>query len=101
MFDTTTGEVGGLLPHLLHFTPEHREEGMALQADLCQFEVELKTAVEEIWRKPAETDDDAGAKDLAARIMEKERQTNPIERVEKPGLNGAHWQVELYHSVRH
>jgi len=94
-----TGEVGGLLPHLLHFTLEHREEGMALQADMGQFEVELKTAVEEIWHKPIETDD-AGVKDWTG-IKEKERPLNPTERVEKPEVNGTHWQLKLYNLAQH
>jgi elongator complex protein 1 len=99
---TTTGEVGGLLPHLLHLTPGHREEGMALQADLVQFEIELKTAVEETWHKSSEPDDDRDAKDWTIRMKEKEKEEkmNPIKRVEKPGLSEAYWQIELYHLNR-
>ena len=95
----TTGEVGRLLPHLLHFTPKHREEGMVLQADLHQFETELKCMVEEIWHKPVEMDNDAGTKAWMTRTQEKEKETkyNLIDRVEKPGLSGADWQIKLLH----
>jgi elongator complex protein 1 len=72
---------------------------MALQADMDQFEVELKTAVEEIWHKPIEKDD-AGAEDWTG-IKEKERQLNPTDRVEKPGLNDTHWQLKLYSLAQH
>jgi len=96
-YNVTQGEVGSLLPHLLHFTEEHREEGMALQDDLGKFEAELNAAVEEIWRKPTEPDGDTGTKGWAARMeeKEKERQANPIEKVEKPGLNRTDWRIQL------
>ena len=42
----TLGEVGKLLPHMLQFTDEHREEGEALQADLVAFQDELSKVIE-------------------------------------------------------
>ena len=93
---TTIGEVGSLLPHLLQFTDEHREEGIALQDSLDKFEAELSAAVEQVWRKPDELNGDGGTRGWAARMEEKEKQINPIERVEKPGLNRADWRVKQF-----
>ena len=92
---TTTADVASLLPHLLQFTEEHREEGMALQDDLDKFQVELDTVVEEVWQKPVESGGDAGPKGLAARMEDKDRHVHSIERVEKPGLAGGDWHMKL------
>jgi hypothetical protein len=56
------GEAGKLLPHMLQFTDEHREEGKALQAGLVAFQEELSKAIEEVWTRPPESD----TKDAAA-----------------------------------
>lgn len=91
--------MSNLLPHLLHFTDEHRAEGVALQDDLSQFEGELKAAVEQIWKKSDQTEGDVKSESWAARMeaKEKDKQTDPIDRVEKPGVSEADWEIKLFH----
>jgi elongator complex protein 1 len=49
------GEAGKLLPHMLQFTDEHREEGKALQEALVGFQEELSKVIEEVWTRPLES----------------------------------------------
>ncbi|RDB24885.1 Elongator complex protein 1 [Hypsizygus marmoreus] len=90
-------EARGLLPHLLQFTPEHRQEGLEMQKYLFEFETELKTSLEEIWFRPAE---EVPVDSWATRMEEvdMERKTNPIDKVPKPELpsgNGG-WRLNLF-----
>ncbi|KAF9075492.1 IkappaB kinase complex IKAP component [Rhodocollybia butyracea] len=104
-FSGTRGESKRLLPHLLKFTSEHREEGMAMQKELEKFESELNAAVEEIWTIPMSIDGDGDgqtqplADSWAARMEEvhKQRRINPVERVAKPQTDGeaGDWKMRL------
>lgn len=90
----------GLLPHLLQFTEEHQKEGRALQQELLSFGEELGAAVEEIWKRPPESDgaiESAPADSWAARMQEyeKQRQTDPLEKVVKPELTKMEWTLRL------
>ncbi|ESK87867.1 pol ii transcription elongation factor [Moniliophthora roreri MCA 2997] len=103
-FSASRDEAGKLLPHLLQFTPEHRDEGMAMQEDVAQLEQELKTAIDEIWTKtPVVEGQDqepvVPAQDSwAARMeeVERNRRINPAERVPKPDILSADWKLKLY-----
>ena len=91
-----TGDVNNLLPHLLQFPEEYRAEGLALKDDLCKLELELKSSVEDIWKKPDDADNEFKAESWAARMeaKEKEKQVDPLQRVEKPTmLEGINWRV--------
>ncbi|KAF4620926.1 hypothetical protein D9613_000930 [Agrocybe pediades] len=97
-FNTTQGEVRGLLPHLFQFTDEHREEGLELQNDLAAFEEEMKAALDEIWARPAETEGEPTAEGWAARMaeIEKSKAINPLDKVPKPDMSQAKdWRVNL------
>ncbi|KAJ7630747.1 pol II transcription elongation factor [Roridomyces roridus] len=83
-FHATQGDGRQLLPHLAQFTSEHVAEGVALQAELVEFERELVETVDEIWKK----DEKEGVEDSwAQRMEEKERRrlVDATERVARPG----------------
>jgi elongator complex protein 1 len=90
------GDAASVLPHLVHFTPQHRAEAVKLQEDLTLFHVELDTAVGEIWRKETDTDT-AHAESWAKRMeqVEKARWIDPIDRISKPELTAPSWRVRL------
>ncbi|KAI0919135.1 hypothetical protein AcV5_002129 [Taiwanofungus camphoratus] len=99
-FTTARADAVGLLPHLLQFTEEHQKEGRALQQELLSFGEELGAAVEEIWKRPPESDgaiESAPADSWAARMQEyaKQRQTDPLEKVVKPELTKMEWTLRL------
>lgn len=88
-------EARGLLPHLLQFTKEHREEGHCMQQHLVQFEMELKDTLDEIWaRPPEETPVDSWA--LRMTEAERDRKVNPIDKVPKPEFPASGWKVALF-----
>ncbi|KAJ7799963.1 pol II transcription elongation factor [Mycena olivaceomarginata] len=97
-FNATQGDARELLPHLSQFTPEHDDEGFSLQAEMAEFEQELSEAVEEIWKKSVE--EETSVQDSWAQRMEdkaKERQTDPIDRVAKPGIKGnEEWRMKMF-----
>ncbi|THV06651.1 pol II transcription elongation factor [Dendrothele bispora CBS 962.96] len=107
-FSATRDEGSKLLPHLLQFTPEHRDEGLAMQRELADFETELKAAVEEIWAVTPPLGDgsinsteNAPTRDSWAARMEeaeKNRRINPVERVPKPEMSGdrGDWKLRLF-----
>ncbi|CAA7260510.1 unnamed protein product [Cyclocybe aegerita] len=98
-FITTQGEARNLLPHLFQFTEKHREEGLALQREVGEFEIELKAAVEEIWVRPEEESEAAVPEGWAARIAETEKAklANPLDKVPKPDAGqGKDWRMNLY-----
>ncbi|KAF5375529.1 hypothetical protein D9615_009198 [Tricholomella constricta] len=94
---TIQDEAKGLLPHLLQFTPEHRQEGVAMQQHLAEFGLELKRSLEEIWYKPPE---EQPVDSWATRMeeVEREKRTNPVDKLPKPELpsssNG--WRMNLF-----
>jgi elongator complex protein 1 len=48
----TPADATHLLPHLFQFPmPSHRAEGQALQAEIADFEKELRAAIDEVWTK--------------------------------------------------
>jgi elongator complex protein 1 len=94
-FLMTQAETRSLLPHLLQFTSEHREEGLGLQNEVEAFDTELKESVEEIWTRPVEESVPDG---WAARMAEVERGrvVNALDKVAKPDLfRGNDWRVKL------
>ncbi|KII95516.1 hypothetical protein PLICRDRAFT_96071 [Plicaturopsis crispa FD-325 SS-3] len=99
-FTTTRSEVTSLLPHLLQFSAEHRDEGMTLQDHLRSFELELDAALEEIWKKPSDTQNKtaSGEDTWATRMQEIEtaKQTSPMERVPKPVISVGDWLMRLF-----
>ena len=92
-----------LLPHLLQFTEEHREEAASLRADLIIFSEELAIAVEEIWTKPSEPEENVEqsgqphADSWAARMEahEKRKHANPVDTVPRPELAKSEWKLQL------
>ncbi|KAF8633329.1 hypothetical protein AX17_004501 [Amanita inopinata Kibby_2008] len=96
-FNTARDEAGNILPHLLQFTPEHREEGRLLQNELTEFHLELEKALEEIWAKRTD-EENTQADGWAARMQEIERNKtiNPIDKVPKPEISrGDDWRIAL------
>lgn len=105
-----SGEGKKLLPHLIRFTAQHREDGLAMQRKLSEFEVELSATVEEIW--PASTDAvgiDGQTQTMqplqdtwAVRMDDAQRQQkiNPTERIAKPQVDGdgdeKDWKMKLF-----
>ncbi|KAF8911562.1 IkappaB kinase complex IKAP component [Gymnopilus junonius] len=99
-FVVTQGEARALLPHLFRFSESHREEGLELQREVSDFEVELKAALDDIWaRPPAEDDGEAIPDGWAARMAEREKNKviNPLDKVPKPGIAQAKdWRMNLF-----
>ncbi|KAF7350896.1 polymerase II transcription elongation factor [Mycena sanguinolenta] len=97
-FNATQADARQLLPHLCQFTPEHADEGVALQAEMEEFEQEFFEAVEEIWKKSA--GEETSVQDSWAQRMEdkaKERRIDPIERVAKPDPKGnEEWRMKMF-----
>ncbi|KAL6305119.1 IkappaB kinase complex IKAP component [Sparassis latifolia] len=102
-FNTVQVDAANVLPHLFQFTEEHRAEGMALRKEVADFEKELKAAVDEIWARPpgpedtGEGGDGAPGDTWASRMQEHERQrqTDPLEKVAKPDLAKQEWTLVL------
>lgn len=97
-------EVQKLLPHLLQFSPEHREEGRELQRDYQSLEEELGDRVTEIWKKPpqesegVETEDTATLANIWTRKTEEpeKNRVSAFERVPKPEMGKHEWKMRLY-----
>lgn len=81
---------------MLQFSKEHRAEGAALQQDFSAFDVELREAIDEVWKK-TENEEQQPADSWAARMQdkEKERLVDPIERVQKPDMGVVQWELYL------
>jgi len=99
-FNTTQADAVNLLPHLFQFSEKHQAEGHALQEELSDFEAELGAAVEEIWKRPSslEGEDGGDTGDSWATRMrehERQRQTDPLEKVERPKLANQEWKLSL------
>ena len=97
-----TGDAEQLIPHLLRFSDEHREEARSLQEDLSDFRTELQAALDEIWPTTGAAEEDADvansaqtASSWASRMEERRRdKENAIRRIVKPTLAPA-WHVDL------
>ncbi|GLB37914.1 hypothetical protein LshimejAT787_0409650 [Lyophyllum shimeji] len=96
-FTTIREEARGLLPHLLQFTTEHRQEGLEMQKQLTEFGEELKLSLEEIWFRPPE---EVPVDSWASRMEELEmaRRVNPVDKVPKPELPSSNsaWRINLF-----
>ncbi|OSC96781.1 IkappaB kinase complex IKAP component [Trametes coccinea BRFM310] len=100
-FNATQADSASLLPHLLQFTDEHRAEAASLQQELHEFSAELHEAVDEIWKKAPESEEKAepapAMDSWAARMeaYEKQKHTNPLDKVPKPELGKPDWKLRL------
>ncbi|TRM68918.1 IKI3 family-domain-containing protein [Schizophyllum amplum] len=90
-FNGTLNETRALLPHLWQLSAEHRAEGAALQADVSDFETEMKSAVEEIWTKAPETD--KGERSVLEQMQQK---PNPVDKVAKPEFAKEEWRLKMF-----
>lgn len=105
------GEAGKLLPHMLQFTDEHREEGKAFQRELVAFQEELSGAIEEVWTRPPES----GSKDapvtnvfqnaigvgVSPGTSEIAKPQDPLDKIAKPQITEpAQWRVTLWDKRR-
>ncbi|KAJ7496599.1 pol II transcription elongation factor [Mycena latifolia] len=100
-FTATQGDARQLLPHLCQFTPEHDAEGIALQAEISDFEQELVDGVEEIWKKSVRAEESAASvQDSWAQRMDdkaKQRLIDPLDRVPKPDTKGTEeWRMKMF-----
>ena len=104
------GEAGKLLPHMLQFTDEHREEGEALQEELVAFQEELSKAIEEVWTRPPS---DSGPKDATYGVQnatgvgvtpgvgEASKPQDPLDKIVKPQIVEPIWRVTLWDKKKH
>ncbi|KAF8132053.1 pol II transcription elongation factor [Boletus edulis] len=97
----TQGEIRKLLPHLLQCSKAHRAEGVALQQACSAFDMELREAIEAVWKKPG-VEQEEPVDSWAARMQEKDRErlTEPIERVQKPEMAIVKWELGLLRTKR-
>lgn len=93
---TIQDEARGLLPHLLQFTEEHREEGLSMQRLLLQFETELKDSLDEIWARPPEETPPLDSWALRVTEAERDRKVNLVDKVPKPIFPSSGWKVTLF-----
>lgn len=93
------GDASRLIPHLLQFTSEHREEGQSLQDELAAFETELKEAIDWIWTKTDENGEPEVTEDtwrMRMEQLEKERKINPVDKVPKPEVDSkGDWALKI------
>ncbi|TCD69585.1 hypothetical protein EIP91_007007 [Steccherinum ochraceum] len=97
-FSNSQNDAHNLLPHLLQFTQEHKDEAIELQDEISSFEKKLLEAVEEIWKKPVEVDGEAQTADSwAVRMQEhdKRQAVDPMEKVTKPEITKRVWNAKL------
>ncbi|KAG2158594.1 pol II transcription elongation factor [Suillus bovinus] len=91
---TTQGDIKKLLPHLLQLSQAHREEGVALQVEFDCLQSELRTAIDDIWKK---ADESTPVDSWATRMQEKakEQLVEPLQRVPKPEMSTSEWSLKL------
>lgn len=94
--NNATEEARNLLPHLSQFSDEHQEEGLALQQDLDELEQELKASLEEIWKKPAEDEEDEDSWAKRMEEAEKKKLVNATDKVTKPELSRVDWRMKMF-----
>ncbi|KAG1716214.1 hypothetical protein ID866_954 [Astraeus odoratus] len=94
----TQADVKKLLPHLLHFSEQHRSEGRALQQDMESLDKELRDAIDEIWTKSTSTDRLAPSDSWTSRMLdrEKEQLIDPVQRVPKPEMEISDWGIRFF-----
>ncbi|EJD08171.1 IkappaB kinase complex, IKAP component [Fomitiporia mediterranea MF3/22] len=103
-FDEVQNDAAQILPHLLQFSPEHRNEAHSLQSELSVFRAELQVVLNEAWpAKNGNATDGTGetnSSSWAERMEEKKRErTRAVESVVKPemGVNDMSWKVDILH----
>ncbi|OCB85125.1 IkappaB kinase complex, IKAP component [Sanghuangporus baumii] len=90
-----------VLPHLLQFSPEHRNEARELQVKISSFQVELQEAVDDVW-PTNDTGDGASEMNVtswAERMEERRREReNAIKTIAKPVLeyNESSWRSDIF-----
>lgn len=105
--DFTLGEAGKFLPHMLHLTDEHREEGRALQEELVAFQEELSKVIEEVWaRPPSESEPNYIATANGAQnptgvgfppdMGEVAKPQDPLDKIVRPQIVEPIWRVALW-----
>lgn len=102
------GEAGKLLPHMLQFTDEHREEGKTLQRELVAFQEELSKAIEDAWTRPpvepgsGEAAAANGARNAAGADVHPEatKSQDPLDKIPKPQIVEPTWRVTLWDGKR-
>ncbi|KAI5122330.1 hypothetical protein M0805_002497 [Coniferiporia weirii] len=101
-FDTVQGDTANLLPHLLQFTPEHRDEARSLQKEMTAFRTELQSALDEIWVTKFEESGEglatSSASSWAERMEEKKRdRKTAVESILKPETRMAEgeWKLQV------
>ncbi|KAJ3809935.1 IkappaB kinase complex IKAP component [Lentinula aff. lateritia] len=109
-FSGTRSEGKKLLAHLIRFTAQHREDGLAMQRELSELEAELNATVEEIWATPTDavgldgqTQSMQPLQDTWAVRMDdaqRQRKINPMERIAKPQVDSdgdeKEWKMKLF-----
>jgi len=96
--EAVQAEAEALLPHLLQFSHEHREQGQLLQQEVADLKAKLLTCVDEIWDRKDDPDASERTVDSwAARMEEVMRdRKEAIKRIPKPELGqGESWQIKL------
>jgi len=100
---TIQGEAGKLLPHMLQFTDEHREEGKALQVEMVGFQEDLSRAIEEVWTRPPESEPGGALKGATATTAnfpsgsgEATKPQDPLDKIGKPQFVAPAWRVTLW-----
>lgn len=78
------GEADALLPHLLQFTPAHRDAARVLRGDVASFGEELRAAVDEMWSGEMSTS--TAAEVWVGGLAGTPPRTNAVERVLRPSL---------------
>ncbi|KAL5512586.1 hypothetical protein ACEPAG_3239 [Sanghuangporus baumii] len=102
-FGEIQSDVEQVLPHLLQFSPEHRNEARELQIKISSFQAELQEALDEVWpTKPNGTEDGASemnATSWAERTEERRREReNAVKSVIKPVLisSESSWRADIF-----
>lgn len=87
------------MPHLLQFSPEHRDEGRELQRDIQSLEEELEDRITEIWKKQPQEGESVETEDTIWTRKTEEQEKNRVstfERVPKPEMGKHGWKMRLY-----
>lgn len=79
-------EAGKLLPHLVRFSMEHRQEGTKLQESIVQFEEKFRSLVDEIWAVEVPS--------LDQQVVDSEPPVKDTPKPAKPGFRTRDWTVK-------
>ncbi len=67
-----------------------------MQQDLDELEQELKASLEEIWKKPAEDEEDEDSWAKRMEEAEKKKLVNATDKVTKPELSRVDWRMKMF-----